>query len=420
MAQDLTQLGGELTSNAPIEVALQLPAPNLGSTELEDRHLTGHSGFHSSFEFITLNDKPVIGPRFNNTSCGGCHVADGKGDIKFSRKKPGSSVLIKISRRGKDAHGGPKGVPGFSTQIQDQRITGPAQYSIRLRWRKIKGTYPDNSTYELRRPVLRFRLPGIKQNTIRYSLRMTPSIVGMGLLEAIPQSVLEGFEDPEDTNNDGVRGKLNLVYDIESDSYVIGRFGFKASESTIKQQSAAAFFHDMGMTSELFLPSGKPQEVSSQLLDDIVFYQRASGIPPARDQEDSDVIAGKALFQQAGCNSCHRVGITTGSGNEVSALDNQTIHPFTDLLLHDMGNGLSDHRATFRAAGSEWRTTPLWGLGLHKFISTISPGYLHDGRARSPEEAILWHGGEGQASREAFKNLSATERAQLLAFLESL
>jgi CxxC motif-containing protein (DUF1111 family) len=362
----------------------------------------------------------VIGPRFNNTSCGGCHQNDGRGAIKFSKRRPGSTVLIKVSRSGTDENGGPKAVPGIGTQIQEHRLSGTAKYAIRLRWTTIKGKYPDGTSYELRKPRLRFNIPGIRQASIRSSLRMTPPIVGMGLLEAIPLQTLEAFADPEDSNSDGISGKINLVYDIESSSIKPGRFGFKASESSLKQQSAGAFFKDMGMTSSLFLPSGGIQEVSDELLNDVVFYQRASGIPPARDQESPNVAAGKALFQSIGCNSCHKFGITTASGNEVAALDNQLINPFTDLLLHDMGAGLSDRRRTFLAGGSEWRTAPLWGLGLHEFLSDESPGYLHDGRARTLEEAILWHGGEAIVSKNNFTNLSAAERAQLIEFLNSL
>lgn len=419
-AQDISALGGGLTSNSPIEVALQLPAPNLGSDELEARHLAGHSGFHSTFEFRTINNKPVIGPRFNNTSCGGCHQNDGRGAIRFGKRRPGSTVLIKVSRRGTDSTGGPKPIPGIGTQIQEHRLTGAAKYSIRLRWTKVRGKYPDGTSYELRKPRLRFSLPGVKQSEIRHSLRMTPPIVGMGLLEAISQETINGFADPEDLNSDGISGKVNLVHDVLLSDKRPGRFGFKASQTSVKQQTAAAFFNDMGMTSSLFLPAGSVQEVSDELLDDITFYQRASGIPPARDQDSAGVVAGKGVFQTIGCNGCHKFGITTSSGNSVAALDNQVIHPFTDLLLHDMGPGLSDRRPTFLASGSEWRTTPLWGLGLHGFLSEDAPGYLHDGRARTLEEAILWHGGEAADSRRLFTELPASERAQLIEFLGSL
>ena len=419
-AQDLTQLGGGLTSSAPIEVALQLPAPNLGTQELEAKHVSGHSEFHSSFEFRTINNKPVIGPRFNNTSCGGCHENDGRGPLRFSKRRPGSTMLIKVSRPGTDSLGAPRSIPGIGTQIQEQRNSGPAKYNIRLRWRKVMGNYPDGTKYELRRPMVRFNLPGVKQSAIRHSLRMTPPIVGMGLLEAIPQTTLEAFADPEDLNSDGISGKLNLVHDVVSANKRVGRFGFKASEPSVKQQSAAAFLNDMGMTSEIFPPKSGAPEVSPETLDDIVFYQRASGIPPARDQDNQQVLAGKNHFQAVGCNSCHKFNITTGPDVEVEALRNQTIHPFTDLLLHDMGPGLGDRRKVFLATGNEWRTSPLWGLGLYKILSESAPGFLHDGRARTIEEAILWHGGEANQSKELFKALSVEARAELLAFLESL
>lgn len=419
-AQDITNLGGDLTSSAPIQVALQLSAPNLGSSELTVQHLAGHSVFHTSQEFTVKNDRRVIGPHFNNTFCGGCHINDGRGEISFAKKVPGSGMLIKVSRRGAlNRDGSARGVPGAGTQLQDHSVTGKPRFNIKLKWRTVRGKYPDGEPYTLRRPLLTFDIPKIDEKRVLHSLRMTPPLVGMGLLEAIPESTLLALSDPQDLNGDNISGRLNYVPDIQTGGAAPGRFGFKASHPSVKQQSAAAFFHDMGMTSELFPDRRLPAEVTPQELELITFYQQVAGIPPARNQDDSFVIRGKELFKSVGCDSCHVMTLTTGD-TALATVANQEIHPFTDLLLHDMGRGLADDRPEFKANGREWRTTPLWGLGLHKFLSEKRPGFLHDGRGRTIEEAILWHGGEGAGAQRRFKGLTKTDRTALLEFLKSL
>ena len=237
----------------------------------------------------------------------------------------------------------------------------------------------------------------------------------MGLLEAIPDATLLALADPTDSNKDGISGRVSLVPDRIFNSKQIGRFGFKAIHPTVRAQTAAAFFGDMGMTSSLFGAEGEEPEVSDEMLTGVDFYQRAAGVPPARDQLNPDVQAGKTIFQTINCSGCHTMTQRSGA-SDLPALENQVFHPFTDLLLHDMGPGLADKRPEFDANGREWRTTPLWGLGLHTALSDRAPGYLHDGRARTVEEAILWHGGEAQQSQQLFKGLSLNERQQLLLF----
>ena len=251
------------------------------------------------------------------------------------------------------------------------------------------------------------------------SLRMTPPVIGMGLLEAVPDQAIIAMSDPNDANGDGISGRVSYVPNRQTNTTAIGRFGFRASHPTLRQQSAAAFFNDMGMTNEIFSSADQQQEVSSAQMDQVVFYQQAAGVMAARNQDDPDVIAGKELFKQIRCNDCHVMTLQTGA-SDVVEVANQEFHPFTDLLLHDMGRDLSDKRPEFETSGREWRTTPLWGLGLHEHLSTHRPGYLHDGRARTIAEAILWHGGEARASQRAFRALSRAEREQLIAFLKSL
>ncbi|MCB0339168.1 MAG: thiol oxidoreductase, partial [Bdellovibrionales bacterium] len=261
--------------------------------------------------------------------------------------------------------------------------------------------------------------PGFKKKELRSSLRMSPLLIGVGLLEAIPEESILSLSDPEDSNNDGISGKPNYVVDIRTQGTALGRFGFKASHPTVEQQSSAAFFHDMGLTNPLFIEANLPFEVSQQELDRIVVYQVLAGVPKARYQSTDFIEKGRSIFFELGCHKCHTPTFVTGE-HKYSELAGQTIHPFTDLLLHNMGPGLRDRRAEFSAKGSEWRTTPLWGLGFAKTLSEVKPRFLHDGRARNLKEAILWHGGEAKSAKDGFKALSKSDREFLISFLNSL
>jgi CxxC motif-containing protein (DUF1111 family) len=214
---------------------------------------------------------------------------------------------------------------------------------------------------------------------------------------------------------------------------VLGRFGWKANQPSIEQQSAGAFLGDIGLTSPLFpeqnctavqeacraAPTGGDPEVDQEKIDAVTFYARYLAVPARRDADDSTVRHGEALFAAIGCASCHFTTLVTGDLDDAPALSAQRIHPYTDLLLHDMGTDLADDRPDYEADGREWRTPPLWGLGL---IATVNRHtlLLHDGRARGVAEAILWHGGEGETARETFRNLPREDRAALVRFLESL
>lgn len=249
---------------------------------------------------------------------------------------------------------------------------------------------------------------------------MSPLLIGTGLVEAIPDSTIEALADPLDSNGDGISGKINLVTNIRANTKTVGKFGFKAVEPTVEQQSLIAFSNEMGITNPLFPdPKGAPSEISELDMQRLDFYQRLAGVPAARNQANEDVQAGRAIFERIGCEKCHTTTFVTSAVNDPE-LDAQTIHPFSDFLLHDMGEGLADKRAHFDASGSEWRTTPLWGLGFAETVSTTKITFLHDGRAQTIEEAILWHGGEGLAARTEFRNLVKAERDQLVTFLRSL
>jgi CxxC motif-containing protein (DUF1111 family) len=257
-------------------------------------------------------------------------------------------------------------------------------------------------------------------------------MIGMGQPAAIPEERLEELADPDDEDGDGISGRINRVWDVELGAMAPGRFGWKAEQPTVLQQSAGALSGDMGISSRLFAEQNCPAaqadciaaqdggdpEIEDATLDKLVLYSRTLAVPARRGADDATVLRGKLLFDEAGCADCHTPRHVTGTG-AIDELSDQTIWPYTDLLLHDMGEALSDDRPSFAAEGSEWRTPPLWGIGLveqvnkHLFL-------LHDGRARGFAEAILWHGGEAEASADAFRTLPAEDRAALVRFLESL
>ena len=414
VAQDVTQLGGDLTTDLPGRFALQLPAPNISSEASRIRQLSGFAVFHKLFQ-----RSDGLGPSFVNRSCGGCHVENGRGPTSFPRGKfEGSPMMIKVALRERNADGSAKGVPGIGQQLQNHTVSGGERFDVSLRWLKVRGSYPDGKRYTLRRPRLTFRAKGFTQRKLRSSLRMSPILIGSGLLESVPESVVLEREDATDVDGDGISGRANYV-PSRTDQKALGRFGFKATHPTVKQQSAAALFFDMGVTTKLFSGKGGHVELPDDELDRLVVYQTLAGVPQSRNQIAPEVVAGKSLFFSAGCESCHRINLRTESSS-APELDGQTIHPFTDLLLHDMGPGLADNHPEFLARGPEWRTAPLWGLGFSGTVSAVRPRYLHDGRARSIEEAILWHGGEALASRNYFMALPLSERQKLLAFLSSL
>lgn len=298
----------------------------------------------------------------------------------------------------------------------------------------IAGTYGDGIEYELRMPVFEITelAFGPLHPEIRTSPRLAPQVIGMGLLEAIPADEIMAAADPDDADSDGISGRANIVWDARLEIPVLGRFGWKANVATVEQQAAGAFHGDIGITSSLHPEENCPEgqnacveaitggspEIAENLLGMVTIYMRTLAVPAMRGADTDEVRAGAQLFEEFGCASCHTVTHVTGQ-TDIAALSEQTIHPYTDLLLHDMGEGLADGREDFAASGREWRTPPLWGIGLIDEING-ERFLLHDGRARTLEEAILWHGGEGEASKEEFRLADAEQRAALIAFLEAL
>lgn len=253
--------------------------------------------------------------------------------------------------------------------------------------------------------------------------------MGLGLLEAVPESAIVALSDPTDANGDGISGRPQKVLDPETGATRLGRFGWKAGAAKVKHQVADALVNDMGVTSPVFTTmdcgprqsgcAGASTELSASDLDTMTRYIALLGVPSRRDYRDATALHGERLFTNAGCAKCHTATLTTSQYHPNAELRSQTLHAYMDLLLHDMGSGLADNLGEGQASGAEWRTAPLWGIGLTAGVSG-GEAYLHDGRARSLSEAILWHGGEAQTSRNAFASMSVADRDALLKFLQSL
>lgn len=373
-----------------------------------------------------------LGPFMNAISCAGCHFKDGRGAPPASGEAA-VSLLIKISEPGTDAHGGPKPVANFGTQLNPFQIAGVAESegNVIIGYTEMPGTYPDGTPYSLRKPTYTFENGALAG--VMASPRVAPFMGGTGLIEAIPESVILSHADAGDVDGDGISGKPNYVWDAIHQTEALGRFGWKCGAPSVRQQVAAAFVNDIGITSSLFpdenlygtqqqyagLPNGGSPEISDAIFERVVFYTAALAVPARRRVQEVDVLMGKALFNAIGCNKCHINQLKTGYSAYLPQLSNQTIFPYSDFLLHDMGEGLADHRPEFYADGREWRTTPLWATGLTQTVNGHSY-FLHDGRARGYEEAILWHGGEAEAAKNKFMQLKAGQRALLITFLQSL
>ncbi|MES2727751.1 MAG: di-heme oxidoredictase family protein [Bacteroidota bacterium] len=394
-------------------------------------HGMGDAGFEAVFNSDPNQLNYGLGPLYNNVSCASCHVGDGRGKAPEAGENL-NSLLLRLSIEGTNPHGGPMGAPMFGGQLQPRAILGAqVEANVDVQYTTVNGAYADGETYQLRKPVytLTNTYTALPANVL-VSARMASPIFGLGLLEAISAADIQKQADEMDLNQDGISGKVNWVWDVMNQTYSIGRFGWKAGMPSIIQQSAGAYNEDMGVTNFIFpvessidqpqhaLSKGK-QELSDSILFAVAYYIKTLAVPGRRDVDKPEVKQGKMIFNKVGCNACHKSYYTTQTDVIYPEVSNQHIFPYTDLLLHDMGDDLSDHRQDNKASGNEWRTAPLWGIGLSKTVNGHN-NFLHDGRARSLSEAILWHGGEAEKSRLAYKNLSKADRTALIAFLQSL
>ena len=354
-----------------------------------------------------------LGPLFNARSCEACHFQNGRGRLPDDPLRGEPALLFRLGL----ATGGPE--PRYGGQLQDQAVPparpeGRGQVSLLT----LHGRYPDGLPYVLQRPEV--QLTGLRDGALasgtRVSTRMPPSLVGLGLLQAIPAADIVARADAGDTDGDGVSGRPHWVTPAGAAGPALGRFGWRAAHPTLVAQIGGALREDMGLTTA---GGASPvPEVSAGQVERIAFYLSLLGVPERRGADDPEVRRGEALFGRVGCSACHTPAFTTG-GADLPELAGQEVHPYSDLLLHDMGDALADGLPDDGGAGREWRTPPLWGLGRLGEVSG-EVGLLHDGRARRAEEAILWHGGEGRRARDAFAALDARSRASLLRFLESL
>jgi len=395
-----------------------------------------------------------LGPLYNSRSCQSCHFKDGRGHAPKANfpDDTAESMFLRLSvppetdaQRRLLAEHRVNSIddPTYGGQLQDVAIQGhDGEGHMNITYAETPVRLGDDTTVSLRRPT--YSITDLKYGALHpktmLSPRVAPPMIGVGLLEAIPEAQIRAQADPDDADRDGISGRTNEVWSLDKAQVALGRFGWKAGVPSIRQQTASAFSGDIGLSTQLVpkpsgdctnaqafclnAPNGNSErdggvEVGPKIFDLVVFYAQNLAVPPRRNISDANVMHGKALFHQLKCQSCHTPSHTTGKVEGQPHLSDQTIWPYTDLLLHDMGEGLADNRPEGMANGQEWRTPPLWGIGLTEIVSGQT-NFLHDGRARNVEEAILWHGGEGQASRDGYAALSKAEREALLSFVNSL
>ncbi|MEM6609842.1 MAG: di-heme oxidoredictase family protein [Pseudomonadota bacterium] len=392
-----------------------------------------------------------LGPLYNARSCQRCHIKDGRGHPPEGPDDLAVSMLLRVSIPAEPdpammriaGYHATAPDPNYGLQLQDFSLAGvAAEYRLGI-------TYEETEVILSGGQVARLRAPTYSAEALGYgplhpsamlSPRVAQPMIGLGLLEAVPAADILALADPDDADGDGISGRPNIVWSAEFDRPMLGRFGWKAGMPTVREQSASAFAGDIGISTPIFPahfgdctpaqvtcqnaydgsnPEQSGFEVDDVALDLVTFYSQNLGVPARRDVDDPDVLLGRETFYAAGCAACHQPSFVTHRIAGDPAQSFQLIWPYTDMLLHDMGDGLADHRPEAVANGREWRTPPLWGIGLTETVSGHTY-FLHDGRARNLLEAILWHGGEAQAARDRVVAMPPEDRDALITFLESL
>jgi CxxC motif-containing protein (DUF1111 family) len=446
--------GGTATNRTSLgRNAFSQPSASLSFEERADFFI-GNGLFRRNWVIAPSSTQAAdgLGPLYNARSCQRCHLKDGRGHPPAGPGDSAVSMLLRLSIPPPD--GAAEAVlashranvvaePTYGGQLQDLAIPGHRpEGRMVIEYDERPVTLAGGETVHLRAP--RYEIAGLAYGpldpAVMLSPRVAPPMIGLGLLEAVAAEDILAAADPDDADGDGISGRPNWVWDLASGRVMLGRFGWKAGEPTIAQQSGLAMAGDIGVGNPTAPtpwgdcteaeapcrqgPHGNSAqydalEAPTEVMEQIVFYTRNLAVPVRRDVDDPTVLAGKRLFYETGCTGCHTPKHGTRRDWEVQALAGQLIWPYSDLLLHDMGEGLADHRPEAEASGREWRTAPLWGIGLTAEVSGHTQ-FLHDGRARNLSEAILWHGCEAQAARDAFAATSPAGRAALIAFLESL
>lgn len=446
--------GGAATSLAtPDANAFSHPSANLtfeGETDFRVGNGLFRKVWVSSPSSTEASDG--LGPLWNARSCQRCHLKDGRGHPPEGPEDSAISMFLRLSvpPRTEEEHAAlasrallriPE--PTYGGQLQDHAVPGiPAEGRMVITYEEFPVELAGGEIVMLRRPTYTVADLGYgpMDPETMLSPRVAPQMIGLGLLEAIHPADILANADPDDTDGDGISGRPSWVRNPETGEIVLGRFGWKASSPTVRVQSAEAFSGDIGISTPLAtdafgecslaqakcreMPTGVqerhgPVEAPDPILDLVTFYSKNLAVPARRDVDDPEVLRGKRLFHEAGCASCHTPKFVTSRNAESPEHRFQLIWPYTDLLLHDMGPGLADGRPVGDASGSEWRTAPLWGIGLTQTVNGHTY-FLHDGRARSLLEAVLWHGGEAQAARDRVVAMPREDRAALVRFLESL
>ena len=439
--------GGSATVRKTDQNSFSLPSANLPPSRRVDFSV-GNSFFRNPWVIApsTTTARDGLGPLFNTNACQGCHIKDGRGHPPTPDAQNAVSMLVRLSIPDAPAYAnvieqlGVVPEPVYGGQFQDMSVPGVVpEGKVRVDYTPVPIRFKDGTEVELRKPTLQITQLGYgpMHPDTRFSARVAPPMIGLGLLEAIPDEAILANAEAQAKDKNGIAGRPNRVWDDAQQKTVLGRFGWKAGQPNLNQQNVHAFSGDMGLTTSLRpvddctdaqtackqAPNGNgldgEPEVSDNILRLVLFYSRNLAVPARRDVSAPEVLAGKTLLFQAGCQSCHTPKYTTAANAAEPELANQVIRPYSDLLLHDMGDGLADHRSEFQASGRDWRTPPLWGIGLTQAVSGHTQ-FLHDGRARNLLEAVLWHGGEAAAAQQQVLSFNAEQRAALLAFLNSL
>lgn len=387
--------------------------------DLEPAQAETHSLGMGRFGFLW--QPPILGPLFNHNACIACHAGNGRGLSQIGPSTFGSQALMRISSTigEPEVPGGNIPVQGLGLQLQDHHTGGLPEGRVDLQWIETELAYGDGEIQPMREPRVNVTngTGGALPPGTLLSYRQSQVVFGLGLLEAVPDDVLVELADAEDADGDGISGRINPVWDARTAQTKVGRFGHKATQISLLDQVGAAYVDDIGLTNRLHPASDGMTDISSAILDDTVFFTATLAVPMAAPR-DPQMQRGRSLFDDFQCSGCHTPTLVTGD-HAIPQLAGQTIHPYTDLLLHDVGDRLTDARPDVMATGEEWRTAPLWGIGLTQLVAPEAT-FLHDGRARTLNEAILWHGGEATESAESFRQANRADRDALIAFLLSL
>jgi len=452
--------GGQMTVKELKGLSYIYPGDNISSME-KLNFWSGFSFFRDPWVIApaSTTSRDGLGPLFSTRSCIACHDAGSRGPLSSAGESLPISLVIKFGKKDNylaqselsfsdPSYGDqlqPRGLP-IKHPVMDKKVVGEA--SLNLTYSIIEGSFADGTPYQLRKP--HYQLTNLAYGELASHIGLTPrfapNIYGTGLLDAIKQDDLLALEDVDDNDNDGISAKYNRVVDVATQEVKIGRFGLKANHPNLAQQVAAAFRNDIGITNHLFpsesctakqlrckqvatLTTPKASitvtgrehelEINERLFNLVVTFNQLIGVPPARNLQNPITQSGRALFYRVGCSQCHQPSYQTDQAYPIKALANQTIWPYTDLALHDMGEGLADGVIDNKATGREWRTAPLWGIGLQQ-KNTNRSEFLHDGRARSISEAILWHGGEAKTAQQKYLQLTKVERDALHVFIQSI